>query len=396
MRFTLTLRLLLVPVALGLNGPAQACTIPVFRYALERWELSPYDAVVFHRGDLPAETRSFLDSLTRDANLIVTAVDLDGKLTANQQKLWDSHGKPAELPGVIVRRPDADAKAAPIWSGRFERESLRQLIDSPARQKMVTALTSGSSGVFLLLLSGDRAADNAAQELLDRQLAIHAKRVKLPEQRGDGPRIRLALPLKVEFSVLPVRRDDPAEALFVDVLLGSEDTLGKVAGPIVFPIIGRGRLLCSMSGKELNAEDLFGVVSFMCGECSCQVKEQNPGMDLPIRADWPAIFERIGPAGDSRLEVPPATAPPAAEKPPATPVTTKPAAADGVRVAVSHYPESPEPVFASDAGPASTAVDPPHRRWLWLTTMAASVLVLLTGAWAHRQWRRRPQPTDVA
>src|SRR5512136_1886912 len=29
---------------------ALACSVPVFRYALERWPASPYEAVVFHRG----------------------------------------------------------------------------------------------------------------------------------------------------------------------------------------------------------------------------------------------------------------------------------------------------------------------------------------------------------
>ena len=35
---------------------AHACQIPVFRYALERWQATPYEVVIFHRGPLsPAD-----------------------------------------------------------------------------------------------------------------------------------------------------------------------------------------------------------------------------------------------------------------------------------------------------------------------------------------------------
>jgi hypothetical protein len=69
--------------------------------------------------------------------------------------------------------------------------------------------------------------------------------------------------------------------------------VAKVKGPILFPVFGRGRVLGSVFGKELNAGTIFEVAHFLCKECSCQLKELNPGMDLLIQADWPAIFERI-------------------------------------------------------------------------------------------------------
>ena len=232
------------------------------------------------------------------------------------QKLWHTHGQPAQLPWVIVRRPEGGAKAVPAWTGPLDPARLRRLADSPLRRQIVTALSHGSSGVFVLLLSGDEAADSAARTLVQQQLAKLEKLVKLPEQRGDGPRIRLALPLHVSFTVLPLKHSEPGEAEFVQLLLGSEDGLAEVKGPLAFPIFGRGRLLGSLYGKDLDSDNLLGVVSFLCGECSCQVKELNPGMDLPIAADWPTIFARIGPAPDSGPEAPPgATRPGAHVKP---------------------------------------------------------------------------------
>jgi hypothetical protein len=394
-------------VALGIASSAAACTIPVFRYALERWELSSYEAVVFHRGDLPADTRAFLDSLTRNANVTVTLVDLDGKVEPKTAQLWDRQGRPTALPWVVVRRPDGNGKSPPVWTGPLVPVTLRQLVDSPIRQKAVAALSSGSSSVFVLLLSGDQAADNSAAALVQQQLAKLEKLVKLPEQRGEGPRIQLALPLKVSFTVLPLKRDEPGEAAFIQFLLGSEDGLAKVRGPILFPIFGRGRLLGSLYGKDLDADNLYEVVSFLCGECSCQVKDLNPGMDLPIVADWPAIFERIGPAPEGGLEIPAgmmrhgARVKPLSGLLPVAAGTSKSGGTESgvTRVALSHYPpevhEAPTNPDTWET-PAHTAVAPPYpgdgpapyRRWLWGATGLASVLVLITGVWALLQWRR--------
>jgi hypothetical protein len=385
----------LLLVMLAAAPAASACTIPVFRYALERWELSPYELLVFYRSELPAATQSFLDALPGKANIVVTPVDLDGKVNPSLRTLWDRHGNPASLPWVIARRTDAGAKVPPAWTGPCDPNRLRKLVDSPARHKAIAALSLGKTSVFVLLLSGDGPADEAAAQLLQVQLAKLEKRVKLPEQRGDGPRIRLALPLTVGFTILPLKRDEPSEEAFVQLLLGSEDDLGKARGPIVFPIFGRGRLLGSLHGKELDADSLYEVVSFLCGECSCQVKELNPGMDLPIAADWLAIFERIGAAPESGPETPPGATRIAARAKPASgglaPGNSKPGGLEvnATQDAVSYYPAE----MVDIESPAPT---PSYRRWLWIATGAAGVLVLLTGAWACMQWRAARRLTTQA
>ena len=35
---------------------AQACSVPVFRYALEQWRPDPFPVVVFHKGELTPES----------------------------------------------------------------------------------------------------------------------------------------------------------------------------------------------------------------------------------------------------------------------------------------------------------------------------------------------------
>ncbi|HVR74728.1 MAG TPA: hypothetical protein VMT52_10370, partial [Planctomycetota bacterium] len=57
---------ILLTAALG-AGPAgstaHACQVPVFRYALERWESSPYEVVLLHVGPLRAGEVSLLARL---------------------------------------------------------------------------------------------------------------------------------------------------------------------------------------------------------------------------------------------------------------------------------------------------------------------------------------------
>jgi len=258
----------------------------------------------------------------------------------------------------------------------------------------VTALSQGDAAVFVVLLSGKRDADDAVLDLLRRELPRLERLVKLPEQNRDGPRIRLGLPLKVSFTVLPLGRDEPGEDGLLRLLLASEANLHRVSGPIVMPVFGRGRLLGSLFGDDLQPDNVFEVVSFLCGECSCEVKELNPGVDLLIAADWPAIFERIGPAPASGPDRPAGLTRHAGRAKPIAgllPIAPGAAKDDGVaiQVVLSHY--APD----GDRQPASSRVpvEPsPHRFWLWWATVAAALLVIATGAWAALHARRRASP----
>ena len=64
-------RFLLIGILLliGFQVPLSACDVPVYRYALERWEASLYQAIIFHQGPLSAEHTKllkYLDSLGND------------------------------------------------------------------------------------------------------------------------------------------------------------------------------------------------------------------------------------------------------------------------------------------------------------------------------------------
>src|SRR3954463_14976714 len=91
----------LVVAALALAaGDARACTIPVFRYALERWTASRYEVIVFHNGDLtPSERAAVADATKLPANAEYRPVNVKLPMEPADEALWKRQTSP-ELPWV--------------------------------------------------------------------------------------------------------------------------------------------------------------------------------------------------------------------------------------------------------------------------------------------------------
>jgi hypothetical protein len=362
----LMLSLLAVPL------PASACSIPVFRYALERWKPAPYEAVVFHKGPLPEAARALVERLDEPAtplNLTVTTVDLAGKLEDRPRLLWANQPKEAAdaLPWLVLRFPSSDDKTPPAHAGPLRKADLRPLLHSPVREQIARHLGRGISAVWLLLESGNAQADRAAGELLQKELARLEKVLELPPQTAEGPQVRSQLPLRIAFAIVRLSRQDKAERALVRMLLHSDDDLDSVREPIVFPIFGRGRALCALCGKELNGKEIDRAGRFLCGACSCQVKELNPGIDLLFSTDWDALIDVSATAA------------------PATVIPAVPSASTSA-------PNPPQ-----DSSTAQDVIAPQEhaqgdgRRWLIAGVISAGILVLLTGIWVLTQ-RRAPAP----
>jgi hypothetical protein len=274
-------------------GAANACSIPVFRYALERWPLANYELTVVFRDDLSEQLDRQLQKLEANewtANVAVRRADLNGAIDAKLAKLWERQAKSKTLPWLVVRSGEAEADQADAWAGPLSDDALRQIVASPTRGQLVKHLGRGVSAVFLVLHNADMTANQKATALAEQELNRLTKQIRLPEPSPDGPQLLTALPLRVEFVTLEINRTDPAEAAFVRMLLSTEPELDKVRGPIIFPVFGRGRLLCSLFGQDLTSASIESVARFLCDKCSCQVKELNPGVDLLLAADWPAVL----------------------------------------------------------------------------------------------------------
>jgi hypothetical protein len=272
--------------------PVRACNIPVFRYALDNWPSDPYRLTVFHRGPLAADHRDALQMLEKHAAgdtpaIVLELVDL-GKNPEAVEGVSIPPEK-AELPYLVVRYPAATRINVPIWSGALRTDSLAALVDSPARREYVRRIRGGDAAVWVLLTSGDVAKDDAAEQLLQAEVERLAKELKLPELTG-APEDRLAgeanRPLRLAFSVLRVGRTDPAEEMLVRMLINTEDDLPGRSDPMVFPLFGRGRAMPALIGAGITPGNINDAAAFLAGPCSCEVKRNNPGVDLLLTADW--------------------------------------------------------------------------------------------------------------
>jgi hypothetical protein len=296
------------------------CNIPVFRYALERWRVSPYEAIVFRRGSLGEAERAFLREIRRsNANIDIREIDLAGSPEEADMSLWKAQGD-RPLPWVVVRFPDSGPAFPPAWTGSLADLRSNGLLDSPARREVARRLLAGDSAVWVLLESGRKEADDAAAARLRAELDRLEKELKLPVPAEDDPPLLSEAPLKIAFSILRIAPSDERERAFAGLLRTAEPELEKADEPVAVPVFGRGRALWPLWGKDFSPEGIEEAAKFLTGACSCQVKELNPGVDLLFDVDWEASLAVAAPE-----EPPPPPAPilgtrrPAEEPPPSVP-----------------------------------------------------------------------------
>lgn len=300
---------LVLAVAAFWSAPAaQACSVPVFRWALERWPSDPYTLVVLHDKPLADADTTRLESLEdakTAANVEMLLLDttqppdnpevVDGVPLAG---FLDEH-KGESLPRAFLLSPEAAHVPGPVWSGSPGELDSASLLDSPARREVTRRILDGESGVWLLLSSGDAVKDSAAEAMLKEQIDHANKTLLLPDMTGDpvleGPEPPDISNLRVEFSLLRVGRDDPAEAFLVRMLLGVEADLAEYREPIAFPVYGRGRVLYALVGAGINPDTIMKACAFLVGRCACEIKAENPGTDLVMSADWDSAI------GDDKL-----------------------------------------------------------------------------------------------
>lgn len=293
-------RICVVTVILLSCASVFACDVPVFRYALERWENSAYRVVVLHPNtEVDAEYLPILEAWRKSADglanvSVVTerALEISRALPVPVSVESDGDTLVGPFPEVFLLYPDGMRSA---WDGSLSQAKEANLITSPVREELFKRLTGGDTGIWVLLRSGDEAADAAAEKLLSEQLAALEKTLKLPEETADAdvPKIDDAISekaLRISFAVIPVNRDDPEEQVLVSMLLGTEPDLRELEGPMAFPVYGRGRALYALIGAGINEETIAEACQFLVGPCSCQIKDQNPGMDLLITGDWDAAI----------------------------------------------------------------------------------------------------------
>jgi len=279
----------LILISAFLSRPVSGCSVPVFRYALERWASDAYEAVLIHRGPL-ADDDPAASPLKGDEaeflNLRISTMDLE---TSAENELTSLLGGvvPETLPALAIWYPWQKGRAAPFWTGEFTPATVKALIDSPKRRQLAQRLTDGQTAVWVVVESGNATKDKAAMQLLDQELATATKELK---EMASELAEELEMPgLSYEFSTLTISRSEPKEQMLLEMLLKSEPDLGDYAdGPIVFPVFGRGRALYALASDGINTDTIRETIAFITGPCGCEIKMLNPGVDLLMAENWDA------------------------------------------------------------------------------------------------------------
>lgn len=266
-----------VTLAFLTSATVWACQVPVFRYALERWEPGQYlmrtpDAAKVDLGAIPVNVT--VETGTAQLDLFYP------------RKLRQSSDQP-------------------IWSAPMTEANVKRVLESPIRTQLQKRLLAGESAIWVLLESGDQTKDDAAAKTLEEALRAAEGKLELPEgvltqeeaanpnsvrSKENADVLQSDLPLKIAFSTLRLSREADAEAAFIAMLLHIESDLAEFdQEPMVFPVFGRGRALEPLIGKGIHADNVLEAAGYLCGACSCEIKEQNPGIDLLMTADWAPV-----------------------------------------------------------------------------------------------------------
>ena len=335
---------------------AHACSVPVFRYALDRWPADPFALEISATDAKDAAVARFLRNITDSSplNLMVERSKEDG-------------------PSCLTF-PHAESDVAPAWSGRLDGTTLPRLTDSPARGEVVRRILAGECGVWLLVESGQRAADDRAAAALEKRLRYLENVAQIPSidpndpdsQLGPGPA------LGVKFSVLRIKHDDEAEKPFTAMLAGPNGYMENANGPWLALIFGRGRVLGAWAAEGFGDEQTDEACLFLLGACSCEVKRMNPGWDMLLDVDWNGSLHAIGfqPPPPADLQMPKAAVDESGKMVPETKQAGAPNPEMVIIAATQPVPVAPRDIFT-------------------LTAITAAVLLVLGSVLGWRTIRRK-------
>jgi hypothetical protein len=273
---------------------AQSCSVPVFRYALERWKPDAYKGIYIYRGEISEEDKLLLQQLKEASandgaplNLIFREVDVEKFSKEKLTKLLQGP-IPDTLPVLVIWYPDQMGKKPPFLREKLTPSLVKDLRLSPKRQQMAESLIKGESIVWVFIPSGNNKKDESTLVFIGQELDTALKKyARNPFSILSGAKRKK---LTYGFPILTLLRDDPAERIFIETLMKSESDLYEHTDePMVFPVFGRGRVLGCLFGEYITKKNIREATAFLSGACSCEVKELNPGVDLLVAAPWDMV-----------------------------------------------------------------------------------------------------------
>ena len=276
-----------------------ACQVPVFRYALEKWRSDNYRLRVYHQGKLDPAQQKMVDDLkvaeddeVDRVNIEVELVDIDN-LPADfdlpKGFTIPDAVKKTGTPWIQAWYPRYSKVPRTAWEGPLSEASVKNVIDTPARKEIAKKILSGDSAVWVFIKSGNAAEDKLAETTLRENLKVMESSLELPEDYEEDEQFNkdTDIKMKIAFSVIVLDpKNNKEEAFFISSLLNSEYEAISTAEPVAIPIFGRGRTYWGLVGKGISKENIADNCKFLTGPCGCEVKRENPGMDLIFNVNW--------------------------------------------------------------------------------------------------------------
>ena len=280
-----------VVAACLLATPAVACSIPVFRYALERWPADLFVATVDVAADSPQVARDAVHWLEDQAQPNGGPMNLAVERTPARD-----HPGSESRETLEIARHSRGQEPTLLWSGALTKAEAA-LTAGPWQGELIRRLATGDAVVWMVLEGADPASAKQAARLLEQELPQIAEDTVLPRGIGlPGSELLAAIPLEVRFSVLTVPAGAAGEELLRATLLAGHresaaegETLEPQAA-LVVPVFGRGRAAAVLPAATLTGDAVAEFTAFLCGACSCQVKQLNPGFDLLLPVDWEQVL----------------------------------------------------------------------------------------------------------
>ncbi len=297
--------LIALSVFLMSGSAAVACNIPVFRYALERWQPDSCELILFHRDALTADQQNMLDKLMEqqiargeDTSNSLTLSDLDSP-TPKHAHLWNSirtnSNQKFTEPYLVVRMKLGKGRVVNGWHGPLSKASKVGILDSPVRRELAQRLLSGHSVVWVVVradtkpdsLTASHNLNAKADAALNSSFSWLSNNLELPEGIGlPGSELHSEIPLLLKFSTLEISREDIKESFLINLFSELQPEASRRGEDLIIPVFGRGRALEVIPASVLTTPLVKDLTVFLSGACSCQVKEQNPGFDLLMTVDW--------------------------------------------------------------------------------------------------------------
>jgi hypothetical protein len=158
-----------------------------------------------------------------------------------------------------------------------------------------------------VLKTSDKEQNQKVMDTLESGLKASKEKLKLPQAVYDQDENTLsgttANLWRISFKVMSISREDEDEIPFISMMLKSQPELMKYLNePVAFVMYGRSRTLKGIPASKLTKEKIIETNRFLLDSCQCQVKEQNPGTDMLIKADWTDFDKEM--AEMKRKEIP--------------------------------------------------------------------------------------------